>query len=339
MKSHVLPSRALQLREIFDGLDVDRSGSIDVAELTEAIEYVAKASSRGNNAQNDPLFRDPQKIVRFFAAMDTDGDGSVDFREFLLAMTHESSDDGRRSHGSGNNSSHSNGNNNTSSSAEQTARMQNAFFEFANKHQRQKIMDFVQSGAHTDQQKYREMKKLFQIKYFKSEPSADVVSVSEQLQQVKQDVQRQARAIRSDAYRRQRLRETTRAREAALFFASNNNNNDNRNPFAESFAPSILCASANTETEIARRKAQQHTRTAEKRVRQRFAAFSLHDHHTFTPPVESVREAMRPENVRRAAKEEALAAKNDKYLAKNVPPILPPVSMRQRLTASEQGQR
>eukprot|EP01035_Chromulina_nebulosa_P036041 gene36041-48498_t len=39
--AHILPSRALQLRSIFKGLDVDGSGSIDLNELRDAVGYVA----------------------------------------------------------------------------------------------------------------------------------------------------------------------------------------------------------------------------------------------------------------------------------------------------------
>lgn len=39
--AHVTPSRALELRQIFKGLDFDNSGSIDIEELQEAVEYIA----------------------------------------------------------------------------------------------------------------------------------------------------------------------------------------------------------------------------------------------------------------------------------------------------------
>lgn len=43
--AHILPSRAIQLKEIFKGLDFDGSGSIDIHELKEAVEYVANSEA------------------------------------------------------------------------------------------------------------------------------------------------------------------------------------------------------------------------------------------------------------------------------------------------------
>ena len=66
------------------GLDVDGSGSIDLKELREAVSYVA-----ANDTSKDPIFKDPQKLIEFFNSMDTDGNGAVDFNEFLTGMTAE----------------------------------------------------------------------------------------------------------------------------------------------------------------------------------------------------------------------------------------------------------
>lgn len=58
--ARVMPARALQLREIFQGLDFDNSGSIDISELKEAIEYVAKSSAAGDT----PMLKDPEKLSK-----------------------------------------------------------------------------------------------------------------------------------------------------------------------------------------------------------------------------------------------------------------------------------
>jgi hypothetical protein len=42
--AHILPSRALQLTAIFKGLDIDGSGSIDIAELKDAVDFVSEAT-------------------------------------------------------------------------------------------------------------------------------------------------------------------------------------------------------------------------------------------------------------------------------------------------------
>lgn len=141
--SHVLPSRALQLREIFRGLDYDNSGSIDIEEMKQAVHYVAHATSSNGDG---PLFKDPAKLVNFFVAMDVNNDGTVDFDEFLAGMTSQASED-----------------------ATDQDRLQQAFFEFANQHRRQRIMDFVQEQNRSDLEKYQEIKHLFSIQYFKDE--------------------------------------------------------------------------------------------------------------------------------------------------------------------------
>ena len=309
MRGHVLPARALQLREIFRGLDFDGSGSIDIDELTEAIEYVVQSTVTGGN-KDEPLFKDPGKMVKFFAAMDTNGDGTVDFNEFLLAMTQQEGNE----------------------SDEQTTRLQNAFFEFANKHRRQKINDYVQNPEYEDLDKYEEMKKLFNIKYFKDEEI--ITSVGEQLNKVKEDVKRQMKMIQNDAFQAQKKQEAVRAREAALFFEQKRKAGES-NPFKLPFQQSIMAPSSNTEKEVAIMKAKMHRKEAERRIRQRFATFSLHDAHTFTPELDKVNESMKPQNIRRMAKREASSIKNDKYLLKNVPMILPPVPIRERVITSD----
>ena len=57
---HILPSRALQLRQIFKGLDFDNSGSIDIEELKEAVNFVAR-----KDKSSDKVIQDPKKVCKF----------------------------------------------------------------------------------------------------------------------------------------------------------------------------------------------------------------------------------------------------------------------------------
>ena len=65
----VTPTRARQLKTIFDGLDFDRSGGVSLEEMTEAIDYVAAA---------DPTFQNAEGIKAYFKSMDVDGNGIID---------------------------------------------------------------------------------------------------------------------------------------------------------------------------------------------------------------------------------------------------------------------
>lgn len=306
LRAFVMPARALQLREIFRGLDFDRSGNIDIDELKEAISYVVTASTGDSKAE--PLFKDPQKIMHFFTAMDTNGDGTVDFDEFLLAMTSQSEEE---------------------ESNEQTKRLQNAFFDFANKHRRQKIRDFVSDPNQSDLVKYEEMKNLFSIKYFKKE--AVITSVSEQLNQVREEVKKQMKEIQSEQYLKQKKLETKRAREASLYFEHKRKSGE-LGKIGETYTPSIMSSTSNSELAQSISEAALHRKRAERNIRKRFSEFSLNDFHTFTPD-QGLEERMRPENVRRMAKLEAYNLKQDKYLTSNLPEIKPPVSMKTRILA------
>jgi hypothetical protein len=69
-----------QLREIFDGLDFDSQGVIDLEELKSAVQY-AEDQLKGKRG---PSFKD---VGKMFEAMDEDGNGEVDYHEFMCAMT------------------------------------------------------------------------------------------------------------------------------------------------------------------------------------------------------------------------------------------------------------
>lgn len=75
------PHGERQLRGMFNSLDINKSGTISLTELTEAIEYVQTKTkgTRGLEAF--------QNIAGVFAAMDDNGDGTIDFNEFTHGMT------------------------------------------------------------------------------------------------------------------------------------------------------------------------------------------------------------------------------------------------------------
>lgn len=73
--------REKQLRTIFQGIDVNGHGFIDLADITEAVEYV-KQKLKGIKGMEQF-----QNIQEIFSSMDEDGDGTVDFQEFTTAMT------------------------------------------------------------------------------------------------------------------------------------------------------------------------------------------------------------------------------------------------------------
>jgi Ca2+-binding EF-hand superfamily protein len=307
---HVLPSRALQLREIFRGLDYDNSGSIDIEEMKQAVHYVAHATCSNGDG---PLFKDPAKLVNFFVAMDVNNDGTVDFDEFLAGMTSQASQD-----------------------ATDQDRLQQAFFEFANQHRRQRIMDFVQEQNRSDVEKYQELKHLFSIQYFKDE-HVDL-SMDEKLSRVQAQADSQMKELRSEAFVRQRRSEKHRAREAALYFIDQKQKRETaaagpKKVRTVSFLHSIPELYSHHEAESHEAAIIAHR--VDKKLRKKFAMFALHDAHTFAP--DELSEGLNPQSIRKVAKVEAAAAKQDKYLARNIPIILPPVSVRDRVAVVSAG--
>jgi len=61
------------LQQVFDYLDLDRSGSVDLVELREAIRFA------GYGDQN-------RQLVQQFNFMDANNDGTLDFEEFSKVM-------------------------------------------------------------------------------------------------------------------------------------------------------------------------------------------------------------------------------------------------------------
>ena len=75
-------NRERQLRDIFNGIDVGKNGSIDLIELEEAVSFVKERLEKKFGT-----FAGFNQIIKVFKSMDVNGDGKVDFREFTNAMT------------------------------------------------------------------------------------------------------------------------------------------------------------------------------------------------------------------------------------------------------------
>lgn len=75
-------NRERQLRDMFNGIDVGKHGSIDLIELEEAVTFVKERLEKKSGT-----FKGFDQIIKVFKSMDVNGDGKVDFREFTNAMT------------------------------------------------------------------------------------------------------------------------------------------------------------------------------------------------------------------------------------------------------------
>lgn len=77
--------RERQLRAVFRGLDFDGMGTIHLELVKDAADY---AEEKLKPKRGPPVF---VNVRGMFEAMDEDGDGTVDFHEFTIAMTGSSS--------------------------------------------------------------------------------------------------------------------------------------------------------------------------------------------------------------------------------------------------------
>ena len=77
--------RERQLRAVFKGLDFDGMGTIHLDLVKDAADY---AEEKLKPKRGPPVF---VNVRGMFEAMDEDGDGTVDFHEFTIAMTGSSS--------------------------------------------------------------------------------------------------------------------------------------------------------------------------------------------------------------------------------------------------------
>lgn len=187
LPGHVMPSIALQLRHMFDNFDFDKSGEIDIAELKQAVKFVADAcpelAGQSHSAQ------DTRSITNFFQSMDVDHNGVVDFVEFLAAVTgnHSESD--------------------ALEIARASRRLQAAFLEFATQLRRQRLASDLSCDNITSEQKVQSLKDLYSINYFVEsglEPEKDLVKYKKQLKE-----------FNGGALQSRKKKEIERAREAA----------------------------------------------------------------------------------------------------------------------------
>jgi Ca2+-binding EF-hand superfamily protein len=186
-------SRALQLRNVFTSLDFEGNGEIGLGELKEAIFFVARPRDDGAA----PLIEDPDKICKFFESMDVDGNGAVDFNEFLFGMTSGEEDDTKM------------------------RKVQQAFFEFANMHNRQMILESVADESVSDLDKFEKMKTLFSIKFLQEEEG--IKSVEDQIKHAQTLARKEMKEMHS-ANSKSRNIEMARARRAAIHFQHEQSN-------------------------------------------------------------------------------------------------------------------
>lgn len=277
-------SRALQLRNVFRSLDFDGSGSIELDELKQAINFVAKPRDGGA-----PIIDDPDKINKFFESMDLDGNGAVDFNEFLIGMTAQEE-----------------------SSSQQVARMQQAFFDFANMHRRQMIIETVEKDVKSDLEKFTELKNLFSIQFLREEPV--LRTVEEQIKKAQSIAMEEMKEMSSET-RRTRAVELVRSKNAASYFNCENANSRN-DPMTVSAA---LRKSRIDDGEVV-------TLRVEKKVRDSMSKYRLDNPYVgFTPSLRTVKS---DSQLRYGALLEARGLKTG--LSKQAV-MLPPVSMKEQI--------
>lgn len=288
--AHIAPSRALQLRAIFRGLDFDGSGELSLDELKEAVQYVADADDGGA-----PLFHDVAKLHRFFDAMDTDNNGTVDLNEFLVGMTAEGG----------------------SKNDKDTLRLQNAFFEFGNKHRHHKIVDKIGDKNLPDIERFLELQKLFSIKYFR--PETETSNVADQMKLFMAAVNAEKKELNAEGIL-MRKKELIRSRASSIYF---NTEKENRSGLLSSFSSKSLlipdCVTTITETQ--------------RKLIKRLQNFSLKNDSTFTPNIDS--QPFVGDNIKLRAVLQSQEIKGGINKVKNV--ILPPVSIKNQILKRQTG--
>lgn len=270
----VTPSRALQLKQIFRGLDFDGSGEISLEEMQDAIRYVA---------ESDPSMN-ATKINNFFASMDTDGNGSIDFGEFLIAMSVDNGD---------------------TSSAEQSDKMQEAFFSFATNHRRQQLIERIDSKAIPVLERYHDFYKLFE---FSTMPQKQNSNIADELQRAKQDAKAEKLEMGIEHWRARR-KEFELSRRAHLFFEWSRKAENKDGSFNRLIKNSEIL------------NPKDFSRRGHNILKDRMSKYSLNNDHTYMPPLKSmgrspglaVESMIMTQNLRKS--QEVMAA-------------LPPVSMR-----------
>lgn len=184
--THIPPHQASQLREMFDGLDFDGGGEIDLKEFKDAIAYVSAHSTIGTN----DILGDPKNVTAIFRAMDADGSGTVDFDEFVLAMTADTTG--------------------TTGSTDLT-KLRSTFYDFANVHRRQNMLEIIKDKGSSDRAKFQEFERLFEVEYFHAEEIN--LSVEEQVAKTTKEVMKQKKKL-GKLYKESRNLEIVRSRAA-----------------------------------------------------------------------------------------------------------------------------
>lgn len=73
------------LREAFDSYDTDNSGTITITELKTALEERARISSSKRRSRSKKKVLFDENTISLLKQMDIDGDGQIDYQEFLVA--------------------------------------------------------------------------------------------------------------------------------------------------------------------------------------------------------------------------------------------------------------
>ena len=126
-----------QLKEMFDHLDADKSGTIEVQELDTAVKVLG-------------IQHDHDIIMEQFAYMDADRSGSIDFEEFVAVMTSDVVDQDFFQ----------------LKDEQEASKWNMAFFTFASSFRRMKIVDKVDDVHIPDSQRVQHFKSLFEVPMF-----------------------------------------------------------------------------------------------------------------------------------------------------------------------------
>lgn len=178
--SRAPPSRLKQLKAIFNGFEQDDDGRINLQNFKNAVDFINERDSTGWTS-------DTMTIQELFSTFHSNK-GTIDFQDFVNAMTSGSHD-------------------NHDSSRKDISNRQQAFFDIATKHRRQKLIENLSSSDTDDLHKYRNFTKLFEVQYFPDEPIVDIVDENPTIQSkaVSQNLTEKQRHVRNEEVIRSRL--------------------------------------------------------------------------------------------------------------------------------------
>lgn len=187
------PARLKQLKAIFNGFELNEDGRITLQNFKNAVEFINAHDSTG-------WASDSMTIQELFSTFHSNN-GTIDFQDFVNAMTtgsHENNDTSRRD----------------------LSQRQQAFFDIATKHRRQKLIDNLSSSDTDDLQKYKNFTKLFEVQYFRDE---SIVEAAGEIQNtssktVSQTLTKKQKQLRNE--------EVIRSRFAAMVLSSPEKNVD-----------------------------------------------------------------------------------------------------------------